>query len=210
VTTTPHIAAATQIRHALEPDVPRIATALADAFFDDPVFRWSSPDDDRRRTLLPAFFALTAETLLRHREIHVAADGSAAALWVPPGQPAVADADAKAFGVRMLQMAGEDAERLFAISELIESHHPPGEYYFLQFIGVEPAVQGRGIGSALLTHTLERCDREGARAYLDATSPDNKRLYERHGFLAGEPYAPAGGPPLWPMWRDPGAMALGA
>jgi len=80
---------------------------------------------------------------------------------------------------------------------------PPGAYYLLQFIGVEPAGQGRGIGSALLAHTLERCDREGARAYLDATSPDNKRLYERHGFQAGEPYALAGGPPLWPMAREP-------
>jgi hypothetical protein len=52
---------------------------------------------------------------------------------------------------------------------------------------------------------LERCDRERTLAYLDATSPRNKQLYERHGFRAGEPFAVAGGPPLWPMWREPGA-----
>jgi hypothetical protein len=50
---------------------------------------------------------------------------------------------------------------------------------------------------------LERCDREGVSAYLDAPSPDNKRLYERHGFRAGAEYAPEGGPPFWPMWREP-------
>jgi hypothetical protein len=50
---------------------------------------------------------------------------------------------------------------------------------------------------------LERCDREGARAYLDATSERNKRLYERHGFQAEDPFASPGGPPLWPMWRQP-------
>ena len=48
-------------------------------------------------------------------------------------------------------------------------------------------------------------DREGTPAYLDATSVGSKRLYERHGFRAGDPYAPAGGPPLWPMWREPAA-----
>jgi len=50
---------------------------------------------------------------------------------------------------------------------------------------------------------LARCDREGARAYLDAASERNKRLYERHGFQAEDPFAPPGGPPLWPMWRQP-------
>jgi len=39
--------------------------------------------------------------------------------------------------------------------------------------------------------------------YLDATSERNKRLYERHGFEAEAEYAPEGGPPLWPMWREP-------
>jgi GNAT superfamily N-acetyltransferase len=74
-------------------------------------------------------------------------------------------------------------------------------------MGVEPASQGRGIGSALVADVLARCDREGSRAYLDATSPDNKRLYERHGFQAVGEYAPEDGPPLWPMWREPAARA---
>jgi hypothetical protein len=55
----------------------------------------------------------------------------------------------------------------------------------------------------MLDHMLQRCDREGVRAYLDATSPRNKRLYERHGFRATGEFAPDGGPRLWPMWREP-------
>ena len=49
---------------------------------------------------------------------------------------------------------------------------------------------------------LEHCDRQGVRAYLDTTTTRNKRLYERHGFQAEDPFA-SGGPPLWPMWRQP-------
>ena len=135
----------------------------------------------------------------------MAGESAGAALWAPPGQPPVPDEDAEEFGRRLEEMTpAEDAERLFALNKLIDEHHPRGSYYFLQFTGVEPARQGHGIGSALLAPMLERCDREGAPAYLDATSPDNKRLYERHGFRAGDEYAPEGGPPLWPMWREPG------
>ena len=83
------------------------------------------------------------------------------------------------------------------------STNPDGYFYFLNLLAVLPERQGQGLGSALLAHTLDRCDREGVPAYLDATSEDNRRLYERHGFEAGAPYAPAGGPPLYPMWRDP-------
>jgi ribosomal protein S18 acetylase RimI-like enzyme len=202
-TTATRTAYPTGIHKATGADVPRIASTLARAFFDDPVFRWVCPDEQRRRQLLPAFFTLIAQTLQRHDEIHLSADGTAAALWVPPGQPPVPDEQAEAFGHRLEQMAGVDAERVLAISKLIGEHHPPGSYRFLQFIGVEPAGQGRGAGSALLAHMLEHCDRERVPAYLDATSPLNKRLYERHGFRAGDAYAPKGGPPLWPMWREP-------
>jgi GNAT superfamily N-acetyltransferase len=67
--------------------------------------------------------------------------------------------------------------------------------------------QPREDGSALLRHALERCDRDGSASYLDATSPVNKRLYERHGFKelgvvhAGSSPPP---PPMWPMQRKPG------
>ena len=41
-------------------------------------------------------------------------------------------------------------------------------------------------------------------AYHEATSPRNRALYERHGYVnQGEFQLPAGGPTLWRMWRDP-------
>jgi len=33
-----------------------------------------------------------------------------------------------------------------------------------------------------LSPVLERCDRQGVRAYLDTTTKRNKRLCEHHGF----------------------------
>jgi ribosomal protein S18 acetylase RimI-like enzyme len=203
--TTIRTADTTRVRKASADDGLRIAASLARAFFDDPVFRWVCPADERRDQLLSGFFGLFTQVMTRHDEIYVAGEGMGAALWAPPGKAAVGEEDADLFGRRLDEMSGVDADRMFSISKLLEEHHPPGSYYFLQFVGVEPDGQGHGIGSALLAHMLERCDREGARAYLDATSPHNKRLYERHGFRAGPEYSPQGGPPLWPMWREPTA-----
>jgi ribosomal protein S18 acetylase RimI-like enzyme len=71
-------------------------------------------------------------------------------------------------------------------------------------IGVDPTGQGRGLGSALISHTLARADAEEMPAYLDATSERSVPLYERHGFEVTEEFhLPKGGPPLWRMWRDP-------
>ena len=54
-----------------------------------------------------------------------------------------------------------------------------------------------------MTPVLERCDRDGVPAYLEATSDRNRPLYERHGFRAHGAIPLPDGPLLWRMWRDP-------
>ena len=193
-----------KIRKAVPEDLPQISSALTRAFFDDPLFAWSLSDEDRRQRLLPEFFALFTSAFLRHEETYTTEGGVvAAALWAPPGAVPVSGDDAEELGRQIEELAGPDAPRFLGVNKLFDDHHPHGSYWYLQFMGVAPGWQGRGIGSALMTPILERCDREGVRAYLDATTERNKRLYERHGFEAEEAFAPQGGPPLWPMWRQP-------
>jgi ribosomal-protein-alanine N-acetyltransferase len=60
----------------------------------------------------------------------------------------------------------------------------PHEAY-IQTIAVAPAMQGRGIGTALLTTLIDEATRRGV-AHLDlevrADNESAQRLYERHGF----------------------------
>jgi hypothetical protein len=74
-----------RVRAATRDDAPQMATALARAFYDDPVFRWFSPDDDRRREMLPSFFAVFVDAFMAHGEAEIAEDMAGAALWAPPG-----------------------------------------------------------------------------------------------------------------------------
>jgi GNAT superfamily N-acetyltransferase len=198
------MATSDQVRKAVPEDLPQISSALSRAFLDDPLFVWALPDADRRQRFTLEFFALYAKAFLRHDETYTTAgDVVAAALWAPPGGVPVSGGDAEELGRRIEELAGPDGPRFFGLTKLFDEHHPPGFYWYLQFMGVAPGWQGQGIGSALMAPVLARCDREGVRAYLDATSQRNKRLYQRHGFQAEAAFAPAGGPALWPMWRQP-------
>lgn len=103
---------------------------------------------------------------------------------------------------RAVAVVFRDFPRTFELFELFDAHHPPDPHYYLQFIGVRPERQGTGIGSALLRAVLDRCDLEGAAAYLEADER-SKFLYLKHGFEAtGELRLPKG-PSFFPMWRAP-------
>ena len=59
--------------------------------------------------------------------------------------------------------------RFLGVNKLFDDHHPHGSYWYLQILGVAPAWQGQGIGSALMAPVLECCHREGAGENVGAT-----------------------------------------
>lgn len=196
-------AGTSEIATATTTDAAALGEVLARAFHDDPVFEWVVPDEARRAARLPSVFAAFAEVFVPHGETYVASDGAGGALWAPAGIEPVPEDRAEAFGERLAAALGDDATRALQLDELLDEHHPDQPCFHLQFVGVVPEHRGRGLGSRLLTTVLQRCDASGTPAHLEATSPDNRRLYQRHGFeTVGELVLPDG-PTLWPMWREP-------
>jgi GNAT superfamily N-acetyltransferase len=193
----------TTIRSAGLDDVGTLATTLARAFQDDPVFAWCVPGPERRAEILPAFFDVLARAVVPHEASEVTSDAQGAALWVPQGRPPVAEDDAPAFEARLADLLGSDGDRTFALMSVLEEHLPTTEHRHLWFLSVDPRAQGQGLGSALLRSTLTRCDATGVPAYLEATSEHNRRLYGRHGFEVVGELSADGSPSLWPMWREP-------
>lgn len=183
-------------------DTDHAARLLAGAFTEDPIFRWIAPDAESRPTRLEAVFAAFAEVYEPHGESYLA-EGAGAALWLPAGAVAVNEDQLEWFGNQMSTALGVDAERAFELEAHLDSHHPDEPCAYLQFMGVVPDHQGRGLGSRLLETMLRRCDASGTPAYLEATSVDNRRLYQRHGFETRSEIAIPGGPSLWSMWREP-------
>ena len=77
-----------------------------------------------------------------------------------------------------------------------DAHH-------LLWISTRPDLHGKGRAGAVLRRGLERADAAGVRCYLECTSLEGRRLYERHGFATVEEFAMARGkgPTLYLMIR---------
>jgi hypothetical protein len=58
-----------------------------------------------------------------------------------------------------------------------------------------------------LSHVLNLCDAQKVSAYLEATSPRNVPLYERHGFEPVGSIQVANSPEIIPMLRKPRPMS---
>jgi GNAT superfamily N-acetyltransferase len=152
--------------------------------------------------MLPDLFVTFVDAYVRHGVTYTDDAVSGAALWATPGtDPLSAE---PTYAHRLEATAGVDAPRLFEVVERLEAQSPQERHYHLQILGVVPERQGAGLGGALMAPMLQRCDRDGVPAYLEATSDRNRRLYERHGFRAHGQIPLPDGPALWRMWREPG------
>jgi hypothetical protein len=123
------------VRKATPDDLPQISAALSRAFFDDPLMAGAIPDQERRRRLMPEFFALFTRAFLRHDKTYTAGDIVGAALWAPPGAVPVSGEDAEELGERIAELTGPDAPRFLGVNKLFDDHHPHGSYWYLQFLG---------------------------------------------------------------------------
>lgn len=160
-------------------DADRTIATLGLAFITDPVARWTWPDPLTYLANFAAFARAFGGEAFTHGTALAAGDYDGAALWLPPGvEP---DGESMAALLEATVPASRHGE-LYAFLELMGQFHPTEPHWYLSMLGVDPLVQGRGYGSALLRHALERCDREGLPAYLESSNPRNVPLYERHGF----------------------------
>ncbi|MGZ9933301.1 GNAT family N-acetyltransferase [Streptomyces sp. NC-S4] len=197
---------ALEIRQADQSDRDAVARLLDEAFRTDPVSSWVFPDPEHRAAVHGKFLGVFVDVALEEGRIDYAVDGSAAALWlrVPAADPE-AEAVEDEVPARMRAVADPDNERCELVGRLTGAVHPMAEEHeYLLMIAVAPGRQGQGLGSELIRPVLERCDREGVPAYLEASSDRSKGLYERLGWeFTGEAVRLPDGPLMWPMWRKP-------
>ena len=188
------------IRSATASEKQRAVSTIVTAFSADPIARWVFPDPHQYLTYFTEFVPLFGGGAFEHASAYCTDDFAAASLWLPPD----VHSDQEAMGALAQRAVAEThQEKVFAFLGQMGEYHPTEPHWYLPLIGVDPPHQGRGLGSALLKHALQNCDRDNLPAYLEATSPSSRRLYERHGFeVTGEIQA-ADSPPLWPMLRKP-------
>lgn len=195
------------IRRAEAADAPALTHMLVRAYMDDPVAIWACNSSSLRAKLLEGQYSARLRQMLSHGEIWTDPGCSSAAVWIPP--------DRRAPGIRpnaTLIRCFLDPRLMARVPLLVagrgsvQRRHPRSPpHWYLSLLGTDPALQGRGLGSAVLRPVLQRCDLDGVGAYLESSKPRNLDFYARLGFrVMGELRLPHG-PKMWPMWRQPGA-----
>ncbi len=193
------------IRKSTPGELRQVAITLARAFYDDPHFRWIVRDDAKRMARMERGFATFAGRIwLPHGESYVHEQLIGTALWMPPGTWHLGWVAQLRLLPAIVTNLRADSTRLLRAITWMENNHPHDPHWYLPAIGVTPTWQGRGFGAALLRPMLERCDAERVPAYLEASTPRNRALYEHHGFeVVDEGSYADDAPPLWRMWREP-------
>jgi GNAT superfamily N-acetyltransferase len=173
------------------------------AFVDEPMLVWPMGDHGDRADRFTRAFAVVLERVLGLGLVWEAGDAQGAALWFPPEQADPRD-EHPWNEPRIAELTDDAGRRYDEFWDWVESRAPHGQLWLLDSIGVDRAVQGRDIGTALIAAGLARARANGVGAFLSTGTARNVSSYGRSGFSVVEDLdAPGGGPNIWFMRWDP-------
>lgn len=189
------------------PRIPEAAAMLRRAFDTDPMFRFLLPGERARHTWLRLLMASALAECANRGEIWAAQlDGLAGAIGiVPPGHAHASIGSRIASLLRLLATTPtRPPSWRFVIHgprvlQVLAAGHPRERHLYVQVLGADPSMHGRGVGAALIEKALARAAEEGAFAYLETTNERNLGFYGRFGFRVVDEMSPSpgGGPPIW-------------
>jgi ribosomal protein S18 acetylase RimI-like enzyme len=195
------------VRPAERTDVSVTADVMARAFEHDPVCAHILRRAESRRKRLRRYFM----TMLRREAVPLGTTDVAlvdgrivgAAIWKPPGLWLPPMSVQLTTLPAYLAAYRRDFGRAVKVESALVKEHPQDEpHWYLQGLGAEPELRGRGIGAALLGFRLARADEAGQAAYLESSNPANVSLYLRFGFeITGLLGWPQDAPRVTKMWR---------
>ncbi len=190
--------------------VSEVADVLARAFYDDPFYMFVLSEDDERSRLLRWFMEGGARFSLMFGAAYTTDEGvQGSAAWLTPGNMEFTpERMAKAGLTSLIERVGAAAfGRFMSLIGYLQPLHDrdvPPDHYHLMILGVDPARQGRGVGSDLIQPILARADVERRLCYLETAKEINLTFYRKHGFeVVVEDVFPNGGPRFWTMRREP-------
>ncbi len=164
---------AAKVRHASDEDLTAAACVLAAAFGAYPWTRWAIPEEGYAQRLerlqyLYLRHALTCGLVFVDEDLH------AVAAFLPP------DAPEPSPGVQN-EVAELHGSRIAALADLALPQ-PAEPAWNLATVGVDPAYQGAGLGTAVTSAGLAHIDQEVGAVALETSDERNVRLYGALGF----------------------------
>lgn len=160
---------------------------LARSFVGDPMVEWVAGDGAGARARGEWLVSSSLRYGLREGCARGAADRSGVVFWLEPGATSLTLGGMWRAGMLrapfVLGVAGfRRFLRMTSVTDAVHARLAPGPHVYLFGLGVEPELSGRGVGTMLVSHVVERARALRVPAYVETQNERNVPLYERAGF----------------------------
>lgn len=190
--------------------IDEAAAMMGRAAVNDPCLVYPLPDPVERARCVSVIMRMYLKLYLTKGEIWATPGPAAgAALWRPPAATKstpeeMATAGMDEIAVALGPVAFSRFQDMLAGFAEVGASAPTRPCWYLAWICVEPAEQGRGIGGTLIREIAARADAEGAVCRLSNFVPGNLAIYNRLGFrVIDETTMSKTGLHVWTMEREP-------
>lgn len=171
------------LRKASYADKAIVVRILCNAFADNRSVLYLLPKDRSFDRRLKRLMTYSFDCCFRFGEVYISDDNNACALTV---LPETKSNNAWLIWQQIKLVTGAlgllNTSKALKREALVKQHYPTEAYYYIWYIGVEPANQGNGAGSALLRQLQARASSLGRAIYLETSTVRNLPWYGKNGF----------------------------
>lgn len=204
-----------EIRKLTTDDIGEASLVLAESMMAEPGYASIMPDEElRRRVLVHLITDAMRSSVAQNAAFCAITDGCITGVTLlsrpgtyPPDLPE--DAPEPQLPSYLRDLDPLVLQGLVTYDESCVRHFPDQLAWYLMYLGVHPTRQGEGIGSSLLSASLERVlQRQSMPVYLETGTERNVRFYQRFGFRIKEANVQLvpGNIRHWTMLRPEGSL----
>jgi GNAT superfamily N-acetyltransferase len=164
-------------------DKQLVVDILANSFADNKSVNYIIKQDEKQQQRIHSLMSYSFEVCMLYGDVYLSDDGKGCVLVLLP--------DRKKSTLKTTLL---DLQLIFSATGLgnvkkamsrenrIKAEHPKNLLYYLWFIGVNDAEQGKGIGSKLLQEIIQQGQSLQRTICLETSTLKNLPWYQKHGF----------------------------
>lgn len=193
------------ILKATQDDIPILSKVLCEAFINDPMINTIVKNDKQKMVRMEIFFNIMLKYALSKGYLYTNDKKNCCAAWIKPEYYDDASYIKLTNIISWIKVIGFDRVlKVLRVYYNLSKYQPKFKNYYLMFLGIQPEIQGKGLGSQIMKPMIEISDNESMPIYLETSNKNNVSFYQKLNFrVIHEVNEDNFLPNTWFMARDP-------